>query len=414
MPIKAAASADSAPTSYQDVVKNVISNAASSIQPTVNANAEFVSSINNEPKEGNYEIASNVGEDTKDGGFDFGSMIDGVGNFVGTALDVMDAPNVWIGNGLDWLYDTTIGELTGTRDLFSGEDAAWIPRIASMFIPGGAVAGTGLKALGSLRNLKNVDKFEKAVSNVMNTKRFKDNTNTFANSINGKIAAYADKMGYDEAMLSKLPRLNDLTRTYEGVGGRGRKYLGQGKRGADKNYILAGERDMNAFNDGLKGRGLKDRWGDPLVGISDDYKHFKPIGSDAADAQRLVEENAFMTDIPLYRGGYRKDGTYWTPDARLANSYKRTTDGRALDRGFDDGSKLFVIKGKKETSPGLMTGGGTIYNGPMARETFLDSYTGYDKAKELGPIADFMTPNLNRKFDAIIDGIVSNLYKKKK
>lgn len=337
--------------------------------------------------------------------FDFLSAL---GNVFDGAMDILDKPNQWIGSALDGIYDNTIGELTGTRDLFTGDDAAWVPRILSMFIPGAGV-GAGMKAVGSLRNLKNIDKFENAVSNVMNAKRFKETPETFANSINGKIAAYAGRDGYSSALQAKLP--DDLMMTGNTLVGKGRKYLGKGNYDAEKRYILANEKDLR--NGSKLRNGVTDRWGDPIYKARERYDDFTPIGMDATDAQRLVEENAIRTNVPLYRGGYRNDGTYWTPDARLANSYKKTTDGRAASRGFD-GSKLWVMKGPKDTSPGLMTGSSAKYKGPMARETFVGPYMADRNSRKVGPIENFMTPNLDRRIDRAIDNIVTKMYKSKK
>lgn len=73
-------------------------------------------------------------------GFGFGDVLQGF-------TDLMDVPIGIAANGLDALYDFTIGDLTNTKDAFTGEDIKWIPELASWFIPG-AGALRGVKALG--------------------------------------------------------------------------------------------------------------------------------------------------------------------------------------------------------------------------------------------------------------------------
>lgn len=48
---------------------------------------------------------------------------------IGAMINTADAPFRAIGNGLDYAYDNTIGEATGTRDLFDGNDLKVIPKI---------------------------------------------------------------------------------------------------------------------------------------------------------------------------------------------------------------------------------------------------------------------------------------------
>ena len=76
----------------------------------------------------------------------------GLGDVLDVYSNLMDAPITWAANGLDSLYDLTIGDLTNTRDAFTGEDIKWIPELASWFIPG-AGALKGAKALGRGANM---------------------------------------------------------------------------------------------------------------------------------------------------------------------------------------------------------------------------------------------------------------------
>ena len=82
-------------------------------------------------------------------------------------LNLLDAPYQTIGDGLDWAYDNTIGDWTGTRDVFSGKDLRIIPELLTLGIPG----GLALKGLRAAANMSRVSKFGKAVEEAMKVKK---------------------------------------------------------------------------------------------------------------------------------------------------------------------------------------------------------------------------------------------------
>lgn len=108
------------------------------------------------------------------GGFGGFSFNDPSGRGLGDVFEAIDAGMDpiygWIGNRLDDLYDVSIGDLTNTRDAFTGEDIKWIPELAAdlatFLIPGGA-AIKGAKAASRIPRLLGMErKGAKALSSL--------------------------------------------------------------------------------------------------------------------------------------------------------------------------------------------------------------------------------------------------------
>lgn len=246
--------------------------------------------------------ASNVSQDSasiesfspkeqKNEGFDFLGALQNVGNMFGTAMDALDTPNKWIGDGLDWLYDNTIGELTGTRNLFTGEEAAWLPRIASMLVPGIG----GVKAAGAINNLRNVNRFEKALENIKNT----NSVNTYKNSIAGHVGKYGEDLGAKRA----AAQFGQYTKADKELG-----------------KAVPTEIILDNLNIPINKNGLS----------------------------RHLERNAIESPSTLYRGG-DTSGWFFTPDKRIAKDYVKKYGGNI--QKVPKGSKVAPGKWYEPLSP---------------------------------------------------------------
>ena len=183
-------------------------------------------------------------------------------NTINGFLDVLDTPNKIIGNGLDFIYDNTIGELTGTKDLFTGEDAKIIPEIASFFIPGGAA----IKGIKALKNLSNVSKYNKAMENVSSLDRLKG-------TVNGHLAAYGQDLGAKRVA----------------------HQFGQYTKADNANNVpVPTELTFGNYN--------------------------VPMSEQAS--RRILNDISIESPVPLYRGG-DSEGIFFTPDKRIAKTYRR-------------------------------------------------------------------------------------------
>lgn len=199
-------------------------------------------------------------------------------------VEILDTPNVLIGNGLDYLYDNTIGELTNTRDAFTGEDLKIIPEIASFAIPGmGAIKG-----IKFLKNLANISKFEKAMK--------APKASTFDNAV-GTIAGHVGKYGEDIGAKRAARQFGQYTK-------------------ADKLADVPAPTEIE-----LQGR---------TIGLS------KP------GLEKRLDRMKTESPTPLYRGGDESSGWFYTPDKRVAKSYRRDAPLRdwIFNRGDARVSKL--------------------------------------------------------------------------
>lgn len=211
-------------------------------------------------------------------------------SFLETLSEIIDAPIKLIGNGIDAAYDATIGELTNTKDLFTGEDAAIIPELASMLIPGAGVV-KGVKALNNLRNVK---LFENAVKDIPEINKVKG-------TVNGHLAAYgqdegAKRAGYLMGQYTKADKANKVTAPTELTFG-----------------------NLNV-----------------------------PMSERAST--RILDNLSIESPVPLYRGG-DKNGIFFTPDKRIAKDYR--TGGSLSDLIFNkNGMAVTKLPKGTKTTPG--------------------------------------------------------------